>query len=139
MIMKDEGQKTSSTSTTLLGATPNSYDPVVMYSKAGLSKFRKERQHNLYRDHYKMKGNVREKCYKVVVYPSNHPYGVNEKKKIFPNIGGYHNAHHVQVEAEYIPGGEFNDNYYVTNTNAVTTTQGGNTGQIVANVIGLYQ
>lgn len=57
MIMNDKSQKSSAINYTgLLGVAPNIYDPVVMYSKSGSSKFRKERDYNLQCDHCKMRG-----------------------------------------------------------------------------------
>lgn len=93
--MNDESKNAWSTTNGLLGATPNNYGPIVIYSKVGPSKFKKERVCNIYCDHYKIKGHVQEKCYKLVGYPSNYPPGVNKKIRFFLNTGSCHNAHHI--------------------------------------------
>lgn len=115
MILNNEGQKVISTnSARLLGAAPSSYDPTILYAKTEYQKHKKD--YSIQCDFCKMKGHLKEKCYRLVGYPNTF------KKKRGENGGGTRRAYNVHTES--FIGQRANQ---------------GQGNQLMENVTGLYQ
>lgn len=102
MILNDEGQKAiTSFSVGLLGTGPttSSQDEATpLYSKPGSFFQRVKKDYNVQCDFCKLKGHVKENCYKLVGYPSS----FNKKREILMVEKEEHIKEHIMFKLSRI-------------------------------------